>query len=295
VDADPIERIRDFNRFYTQSLGLLTDRYLGRDRPLGPSRLLWEIRDRTDVRELRDRLSLDSGYLSRLLRTLEQQALVRVVPHPADGRARIAELTDAGHRERTALDDRSRAAISALLSQLSPGQRTQLVAAQDQVRRLLRLATITVTPVAPDDPHAWQCLHQYAAELARRFPEGYDDAALTRPEDLRGTLLLASENGTPVGCGAWVHLEPGVAEIRHLWVDTQTRGLGLGPRLLNDLEADAAANGIGTVRLSTHSSLREAIALYRRTGYREIDPYSSSPYNQLSFEKLTQPSSPPAD
>jgi DNA-binding MarR family transcriptional regulator/ribosomal protein S18 acetylase RimI-like enzyme len=292
VDADPIERIREFNRFYTQRLGLLTDRYLGLDRPLGSSRLLWEIGDRTGVRELRDRLGLDSGYLSRLLRALEQQALVRVVPHPADGRARIAELTDAGRRERAALDDRSRAGIVALLGRLSPGQQTELVAAQEQVRRLLRLATITIAPVAPDDPQAWQCLHRYAAELAERFPEGYDEATLTRPADLDGNLLLAREDGTPVGCGAWVRLDPGIAEIRHLWVGTTARRLGLGLRLLTDLEADAAADGIGTVRLSTHRSLGEAIALYRRSGYREIGSYSSSPYNQLSFEKPIPPPRP---
>jgi ribosomal protein S18 acetylase RimI-like enzyme len=159
------------------------------------------------------------------------------------------------------------------------------VAAQEQVRRLLRLATVTITPVPADDPQAWQCLHQYAAELAGRFPEGYDEATLTRPEDLDGNLLLAREDGTPVGCVAWVRLDPGIAEIRHLWVGTQARGLGLGRRLLERVEADAAANGIGTVRLSTHGSLGEAIALYRGTGYREIGPYSSSPYNQLSFEK----------
>ncbi|WP_222864484.1 MarR family transcriptional regulator [Micromonospora sp. WP24] len=68
-------------------MGLLTDQYLDLDRPLGPLRLLWEIGDRTAVRELRDRLGRDSGYLSRLLRALEDQGLVRVVPHPADRRA----------------------------------------------------------------------------------------------------------------------------------------------------------------------------------------------------------------
>jgi len=286
VNADPIERIRDFNRFYTQRLGLLTDRYLGLDRPLGPSRLLWEIGDRAGVRELRDRLGFDSGYLSRLLRALEEQALVRVLPHPADGRARIAELTDAGRRERAALEERSRAGIIALLGQLSPGQQAELVTAQEQVRRLLRLATITITSATTDDPQAWQCLHRYAAELAERFPEGYDETTLTRPEELHGNLLLAREDGAPVGCGAWVRLGPGIAEIRHLWVDPNARGLGLGLRLLKDLETDAATNGIGTVRLGTHRSLHEAIALYRGAGYREIGPYRSSPYNQLSFEKL---------
>jgi DNA-binding MarR family transcriptional regulator/GNAT superfamily N-acetyltransferase len=285
VETALIERIRDFNRFYTERLGLLTDQYLDRDRPLGPSRLLWEIGDRAAVRELRDRLNLDSGYLSRLLRTLEEQGLIRVVPDPADGRARIAELTDAGRAERGVLDDQSRAGVVALLGELSPGQQEQLAAAQQQVKRLLRLATVTVAAVEADDPRAWQCLHRYAAELAGRFPEGYDEATLTRPEDLNGRLLLACERDRPAGCGAWVRIAPGVAEVRHLWIDRTARGLGLGRRLLTDLETDVAVHGIGTVRLGTHGSLDEAIALYRNSGYHEIGAYAASPYNQLCFEK----------
>ncbi|RKN47927.1 MarR family transcriptional regulator [Micromonospora endolithica] len=284
-----MERVREFNRFYTQRLGLLTDHYLGLDRPLAPARLLWEIGDRTGVRELRDRLGLDSGYLSRLLRALEKQGLVRVVPDPADGRARIVELTGAGRRERVALDERSRAGVAALLGGLSAGQQDDLVAAQHQVRRLLRLATITVTRVPPDDARAWRCLLRYASELAERFPEGYDEATLTRPEDLDGALLLACERDSPVGCGVWVRLAPDIAEVRHLWTDRTTRGLGLGRRLLERLEADAAARGMDLVRLGTHRSLTEAIALYRGSGYREIAPYTTSPYNQICFEKQLGP------
>ncbi|WDZ82643.1 helix-turn-helix domain-containing GNAT family N-acetyltransferase [Micromonospora cathayae] len=285
MEPDLIERVRDFNRFYTERLGLLTDHYLGLDRPLGPSRLLWEIGDRAAVRHLRDRLGLDSGYLSRLLRSLEEQGLVRVAPHPTDGRARIAELTDAGRREREILDDRSRAGATALLGELDAGQQQELVAAQQQIRRLLRLATVTITPVAADDPRAWWCLRRYAAELAGRFPEGYDEATLTPPEELTGSILLACEDGRPAGCGAWVHLAPGVAEIRHLWTDVTCRGLGLGRRLMERLEADAAEHGVGTVRLGTHRALAEAIALYRSSGYHQIAAYSPSPYNQLCFEK----------
>jgi DNA-binding MarR family transcriptional regulator/GNAT superfamily N-acetyltransferase len=293
MKPDLIEQIRDFNRFYTQRLGVLTDRYLGSDRALGPSRLLWEIGDRRDLRELRDHLGLDSGYLSRLLRSLEEQDLVRVIPHPRDGRARIAELTAAGRRERDALDQRSRADVAALLSGLDPELQEELATAQNQVRRLLRLATITITPVATDDPEAWHCLNRYAAELATLFPEGYDQATLTRPEDLTGSLLLARERDEPVGCGAWIRLGPRTAEIRHLWIDGRARGLGLGRRLLHHLETDAATHGVDTIRLGTHHTLSEAIALYRSDGYYEIDSYGDSPYNQLSFEKK-QPASKPS-
>ncbi|WP_433796492.1 bifunctional helix-turn-helix transcriptional regulator/GNAT family N-acetyltransferase [Actinoplanes sp. CA-252034] len=285
MEPDLIEQIRDFNRFYTQRLGLLTDRYLGSDRALGPSRLLWEIGDRRDLRELRDHLGLDSGYLSRLLRSLEEQDLVRVVAHPRDGRARIAELTAAGRRERDTLERRSRADVAALLGGLDPGQQERLATAQDQVRRLLRLATVTITPVATDDPEAWRCLKRYATELATLFPEGYDDASLTRPEDIDGSLLLAREHGEPVGCSAWIRLGRRTAEIRHLWIDGRARGIGLGRRLLRQVETDAATHGVDTIRLGTHRTLGEAIALYRSSGYHEIDSYGDSPYNQLSFEK----------
>lgn len=291
MELDLIDQVRDFNRFYTQRLGLLTDSYLGSDRALGPSRLLWEIGDRRDLRELRDHLGLDSGYLSRLLRGLEEQGLVRVVPHPGDGRARIAELTEAGRRERDALDQRSRADVVALLGGLDPEQQEELAAAQKQVRRLLRLATIAITPVPADDPETWRCLKRYAAELAALFPEGYDQATLTRPEDLTGRLLLAREHGEPIGCGAWTRLGPRTAEIRHLWIDAKARGLGLGRRLLHQLETDAATRGVRTVRLGTHRTLGGAIALYRSSGYHEIDSYGDSPYNQLSFEKNLTPES----
>jgi DNA-binding MarR family transcriptional regulator/GNAT superfamily N-acetyltransferase len=288
MPADAIDRIRDFNRFYTARLGLLDDHYLGLDRPLGHSRLLWEIGDRAAVRDLRERLGLDSGYLSRLLRALREQGLIRVVPHPADARGRVAELTDAGRRERDALDERSRDSVAALVAGLTPDQRAELVSAQERVRRLLRLATVTIGPVPAGDPAAWRCLRRYAAELAGRFPEGYDEAALTRPEELDGSLLLAREADRPVGCGAWVRLSPGVAEVRHLWVAGEARGLGLGRRLLHRLEQDAAAHAVTTVRLGTHAVLTEAIALYRDAGYRPIDGYGSSPYNQMCFEKTVQ-------
>src|SRR5436305_6790876 len=102
-----IDRVRSFNRSVTQRVGALSDRYLARDRPLGESRLLWEIgTEGCEVRALRTRLELDSGQTSRLLRSLEAAGMVRVTPSPSDGRIRVARLTSAGAAERALLDRR---------------------------------------------------------------------------------------------------------------------------------------------------------------------------------------------
>src|SRR3954467_11412798 len=102
------EQVRRFNRTVTRRIGALDDEYLATGRPLGASRLLWEIGpDRAELRGLRARLGLDSGHLSRLLRRLEDELLVRVEPDAADGRVRVAHLTAQGRRERDLLDRRS--------------------------------------------------------------------------------------------------------------------------------------------------------------------------------------------
>src|SRR5579859_7614579 len=100
--ADPaVEQVRRFNRVVTERVGALNDRFLGGPRPLGEARLLWEVGLRgCEVRLLRSRLSLDSGYLSRLLRSLEATGLIKVAAGAGDQRVRVARLTAAGRRER---------------------------------------------------------------------------------------------------------------------------------------------------------------------------------------------------
>lgn len=286
---DQIELVRDFNRYYTRRLGVLGDHYLGLDRPWSESRLLFEIGDGADLRDLRGRLGLDSGYLSRLLRALEEQGLVTVRPHPGDGRVRVAAPTEAGLRARADLDTRARESVGELLGQLSDRQRDRLVEAQRQVRQLLRLAAVVIEPVPDDSAGARECLNAYAAELDRRFSEGYDGSrGLLRPGELAstgGVFLIAREESNPIGCGAWQLLPDGAAEIRHVWVSDDARGFGLGRRLLDRLETSAEDNGVRVLRLGTNAALPEAIAMYRNCGYYEIPPYSDSEYNQLNFEK----------
>ena len=118
---DPITEIRAFSRFYTERIGALDEHFLGRERPLGEARLLYEIGpDGALVSDLRDRLDLDSGYTSRLLRRLENDGLVVLSPDEADGRRRFARLTDAGEAEWRAVDDLSRDQIAGITDTLGP-------------------------------------------------------------------------------------------------------------------------------------------------------------------------------
>src|SRR5450631_3761999 len=108
MDASLISQVRRFNRTVTQRAGALDDEFLARGRPLGQARLLWEIgADGTDVRTLRARLDLDSGYLSRLLRALKADGLVVVDGSGQDRRVRTARLTARGLAERAELDRRA--------------------------------------------------------------------------------------------------------------------------------------------------------------------------------------------
>jgi DNA-binding MarR family transcriptional regulator len=287
---DAIAQVRRFNRLVTQRVGALNDHFLARDRPLGEARLLWEIGAGADVRELRTRLDLDSGYVSRLLRSLEAAGLVTVAASEADRRVRVARLTAAGRRERAVLDERADDAAAALLEPLSAAQRDTLVAAMREVDRLLTAGQVTIERVDPEHQDAVTCRDAYYAEIDRRFEHGFDlgrsisaDGDQLRAPD--GVLLVAYLRGEPVGCGA-LRCPPGEpGTLKRMWVADSARGLGIGRRLLAELESRAAAHGCATVRLETNRALAEAIAMYRSAGYVEVAPYNDEPHAHHWFTK----------
>jgi len=286
-----IEQVRRFNRTVTQRAGALDDAFLARGRPLGQARVLWEIGpDGRDVRDLRARLDLDSGYLSRLLRGLERDGLVTVEVNEADGRIRTARLTAAGGTERAELDRLSDDAAVSLLGPLTSGQRGRLVNAMAEVERLLTASAIVTGVRDPRDPDARRCLRAYVEELSGRFDSGFDPALSISAADHEmtppaGLFLVAMLHGEPAGCGA-LKFHPGApAEIKRMWVAPAVRGLGLGRRLLAELEAHAAAHGVRVLRLETNRTLTEAISLYRAAGYREVPAFNDEPYAHHWFEK----------
>jgi DNA-binding MarR family transcriptional regulator/GNAT superfamily N-acetyltransferase len=288
MDAPLISGVRSFNRLVTERVGALNDHYLARDRPLGEARLLWEIDGGIDVRALRERLGLDSGYLSRLLRSLESAGLVAVEASSTDRRVRTARLTAAGRRERRLLDRRSDELASSFLGPLSASQRERLVAAMGEVERLLSASLVELHVVDPASADAQFCLGEYFAEIDRRFAAGFDPAlSITGIEELRrpcGEFVVATLRSKPMGCGG-VKLAGDWALLKRMWVAPPARGLGIGRRLLADLEQRARAHGARVVRLETNRTLTEAIGLYRAQGYREVEPFDDEPYADHWFEK----------
>ena len=286
-----IQRIRSFNRTVTEGIGALDDRFLGRSRPLGESRVLWEIgSEGAEVRVLRRRLDLDSGYFSRVLTSLESQGLIAVRVSPDDRRVRYASLTEAGLAERAELDRRSDDLALRMLEPLSAPQREALVAAMTEVERLLQSSMVRFGIEAPTTPDARWCLDQYFAELNARFDTGFDPARSISADARElvppaGLLLIARLRDRPLGCGALKLHGRGPAELKRMWVAPSARGLGVGRRLLQALEQHARDAGASAVRLETNRALTQAIALYRRSGYVEVDAFNDEPYAHYWFEK----------
>ena len=298
MKRDLIDPVRSFNRIVTQRLGTLNEQYISRDRPVGASRVLWDINNGADVRAIRERLDLDPGYLSRLLRRLETENLVRVRPAAYDHRVRIAELTGTGRFERAELDRRSDELAWSLLEPLNEHQRHQLIEAMGTVERLL---TVGLVDVRIEDPHsaaALFCRQSFYDDLDESFEGGYqpERSLGAQTEELvepSGLLLVAYLRHEPIGCGALRALDTGCAEIKQVWVSKQSRGLGVGRRLVYELEQQALQRGVTSVRLDTNRALVEAISLYRSADYYEVVAFNDEPYAHHWFEKqLTTGSSP---
>lgn len=280
--------LRHFNRAWSQRVGLLEESFLGSGRPLGPSRALFEIGPAgVAVGELRERLGLDAGYVSRLLRRLEREGLVTTSPDSSDARRRRAVLTGPGLDAWHDLERRSDDIAGRIMEPLSPSKRARLAEALRTADGLVRAATVALVEVDPASAPAQTALAAYFAELDASFPGGFDpgDPDLASYRRPHGRFVVALSDGQAVACGAIQRLSDAIAEIKRMWVATSWRGQGLAGRMLCHLEALASADHHSVVRLDTNSNLTDAIAMYRHAGYREIARYNDNPFAEHWFEK----------
>ncbi len=286
-----LQTFRQFQRVVTREVGALHEDFLGRGRPFGASRLLWEMGDGpVEVATLRERLDLDAAYVSRLLRSLEAEGLVATGPSPTDARAKVVAHTPAGADEAALLDKLSDDAANSLLGGLDPTERAEVDKAARTLTRALTRRHLTIEIVDPQSRDAQWCVSQFFAEIDALFDSGYDPAkaVVVGSEDLtppRGAFLVARLHGQPVGCGG-VKLPDGEpAFLKRMWVAPSARGLGVAALLLDRLEGLALAAGSSAVTLDTNSLLTAAGRLYESRGYRQVPDFNGEPHADRWYRK----------
>jgi ribosomal protein S18 acetylase RimI-like enzyme len=177
-----------------------------------------------------------------------------------------------------------------LVEPLDDEQRARLLEAMDTVERLLTAGLVSIRIDEATNAAVRYCFESYFAELDERFEAGFDaersiSADADELSEPRGLVLVARLRDEPIGCGVLKLHGRDPAEIKRMWVAPTARGLGLGRRLLRELEASAGRQGATRARLETNRALTEAVNLYRSAGYSEVAAFNDEPYADHWFEK----------
>jgi DNA-binding MarR family transcriptional regulator/GNAT superfamily N-acetyltransferase len=282
MSVSTVAEIRGFNRFYTRILGLLRPKLAGSAFGLTEARVLFELAhlDQMEVAELRRALDLDAGYLSRILSRFIADGLVEREPSAADARRQLVRLTDAGRRAFTETDTLQADAIDRLVEPLDENQRNELVTAMGRIRRMLdgghRAGGLVLRPPEPGDlgwvverhgaryaaEHGWDATFEaLVARVVADFGE--------RVDSRRQAAWIAELDGERVGCIFCTASDaPDTAQLRLLLVEPQSRGAGVGTRLVDECLRFARRSGYRRIMLWTTDVQAEARRIYQRQGFR---------------------------
>ncbi|MDB5945756.1 MAG: transcriptional regulator, MarR family with acetyltransferase [Ramlibacter sp.] len=281
VTATQVKSVRGFNRFYTQRIGVLAP-YLGSDLSLTEVRVLYELAHRKHpaASELARDLSLDAGYLSRILRRFHTLGWLARSPSPADARQQLLELTEAGYQAFAPLQQKSRDDATNLLAGLAGPERNQLLGAMNTMHRLLdpgfaQQRTVSLREPRPGDM-GWVVMQHgqvYGTEYGFNWEFEGEVAAIAagfisnfRPARDKG--WIAEIDGERVGSVFLVQKSPTVAQLRLLILTSEARGQGLGGRLVDECIACARARKYRKLVLGTQSHLAAARAIYQLRGFQ---------------------------
>ncbi len=275
--------IRAFNRFYTRKIGVV-DGMASSPFSLAEARVLYELahREQPTATEIRKELGLDAGYMSRILRDFERRKLVTREPSMTDERQRFLSLTRKGRRAFTPLDERSNRDVSAMLEELSPTERKQVVDAVETLRRLLgdKAEPRTLFLLRPHQPgdmgwivyrqailyadeYGWDETYEaLAAEIVAQFIKNYDPK--------RERSWVAEKDGQRVGAVFVARESDQVAKLRLLHVEREARGLGIGKRLVEECIRFARQAGYQRMTLWTQSILHAARHIYKQAGFQVV-------------------------
>jgi DNA-binding MarR family transcriptional regulator/predicted GNAT family acetyltransferase len=279
-----VTAVREFNRFYTNVLGLLREGLLDTPYSLTEARVIFELgrADHAEVAALRAWLDIDRGYLSRILARFEADGLVTRQRSASDGRRQVIGLTSRGRSAFRMLDSRSTGQISALLSERSPADQRRLTAAMATIREVIegpaRPPDFALREPEPGDlgwvvqvhgalyarDYGWDAdFEALVARIMADYAAGHD------PQRERG--WIAEAGGLPAGCIFCVRKSDTTAQLRLLLVEPWARGAGIGERLVAECIVFARASGYAEIVLWTQDVLAAARRIYQRAGFQLVE------------------------
>jgi DNA-binding MarR family transcriptional regulator/GNAT superfamily N-acetyltransferase len=281
--APQVAAIRSFNRFYTRKIGVV-DGLASSPFSLAEARVLYELahREQSTATDIRKELGLDAGYMSRILRDFEHRKFLTRKQSETDERQRFLSLTAKGRKAFAPLNERSDRDVAAMLEQLLPTERQQLVDAVLTVRRLLGDKAEPKTPyllrqhqpgdmgwivyrqgLLYADEYGWDGTYEaLAAEIVAQFIKNYDPS--------RERCWIAEKDGERVGAVFVAKASDEIAKLRLLHVEREARGLGIGKRLVEECVRFARQAGYKKMTLWTQSILHAARHLYKEAGFQVV-------------------------
>jgi DNA-binding MarR family transcriptional regulator/GNAT superfamily N-acetyltransferase len=280
LDGTVVAAVREFNRFYTNVIGLLRGKYLGTTYSLTEARLLFELarRDASEVADLRRAVDIDAGYLSRILARFDADGLVTREQSAADARRQVIRLTAAGRAAVTGLDTGSAEQVRGMLARVREQDRHRLLDAMRVITEILAEAALPRSYLLRE-PRAgdmgWVVQRNaavYAAEfgwdasyeaLVARIVADY----LDRRDPAAEAAWIAEVDGSPAGCVFCVREDATTARLRLLLVEPWARGLGIGSRLVDEVLRFARQAGYSQITLWTNDVLADARRIYQRAGF----------------------------
>jgi DNA-binding MarR family transcriptional regulator/GNAT superfamily N-acetyltransferase len=278
-----VSAIRHFNRYYTRQIGLLQQGLLETRFSLTEVRLLYELahREGATATDLATDLSLDPGYLSRILANFEKRGWIHRKPSPDDRRQSLLALTEKGAATFAPLEGRSNQQVEQMLAKISPAAQRQLLSAMQQIEQVLSPKPATTTEpyllrahqpgdmgwvvfrhgvLYSEEYHYDERFEALVAEIAAGFIEHFD------PKQER--CWIAERNGERAGSVFLVRKSATVSKLRLLLVEPSARGLGIGRRLVEECIRFARQAGYKKMMLWTQSELKAARAIYQQAGFQ---------------------------
>ncbi|GAA0414553.1 MarR family transcriptional regulator [Acrocarpospora corrugata] len=296
---DMIAEVRAFNRFYTAVIGMLRAGMHDSPYSLTEARVLFELgraAGDVEVGEIKRLLSLDGGYLSRVLARLEGDGLIERERSAADARRQVVALTAHGRDTYARLDESSDAEVGALLDALTEEDRARLVASMATIRTILGekpdRAPYVIRPPRPGDL-GW-VVGRHGALYAREYGWGPDFEALVaricadfldNQSDPGQSGWIAEVDGAPAGCVFCVRKDATTAQLRLLLVEPTARGLGIGSRLVQECLRFARAAGYRDIMLWTRDVLTTAGKIYASAGFTLVSEEPAEAFTEQFWER----------